>query len=115
MKRTIKIPLYYTSIQFRVVKNVGKCANEIYKKHGEKVEPDTKQYRGLSFNFSPDLHYVILLSTQLSHGLIAHEIAHAIDAIVSHAGSSEVDRGYLSELVTDDVYGFISQHKLQIT
>jgi hypothetical protein len=87
----------------------------MYKQHNEPLPEDYTDCRGLSFSFSNDVHFVLLSAKELTHGLISHEISHAIDDIVTHAGSSEVDRGYLSELVTDEVYGLINKHKVKVS
>jgi len=107
MKRTIKIPLYHTAIQVRVVADIGRCAAKIHKQHNEALHEDYTGCRGLSFSFSNDVHFVLLNAKELTPGLIAHEISHAIDDIINHAGSTEVDRGYLTEMVTDEVYKFV--------
>lgn len=114
MKRTIKIPLYHTSIQVRVVADVGRCAAEIHKKHKEPLSEDYSGCRGLSFSFSNDVRFVLLSASELTHGLIAHELSHAIEDIISHAGSTEVDRGYLTEMVTDDIYKFVLWKRVRV-
>jgi len=117
MRHTIKIDIYYTAIDVRIVANVKKCAKRIYKQHGYEMVEEYKYKeddRGCAFNFTADKYYLILSSKMLTHGLIAHELWHITDAIRTQKGSTEVDATYLIETVTDKIYAFLKAKNIII-
>ena len=111
MRHTMKIDIYFTAINLRLVANVKKCAKHLYKQHGYQMVDEQKYKeddRGCAFNFSPDMYYMILSSKSLTHGLIAHELWHIAEEIRKQKGSTEVDASYLIETVTDKIYAFLN-------
>lgn len=110
MTHTIKIDIYFTAINVRVVANVKRCARRIYRQHGYEMVEEHKYKeddRGCAFHFAADMHYLILSSKTLTHGLIAHELWHIVDDIRQQKGRTEVDGTYLIEVMTDKIYAFL--------
>jgi hypothetical protein len=106
MRCTIKIPIYHTSIDFRVVKDIGKCYKRIYKVNNYTCD-DCYNADGLMFFFERDKYYLLLKLDALRHGLIAHELLHIIDEIkLHHSLSGGEDTARLLEYCTDAVYKF---------
>jgi hypothetical protein len=117
MRRTIKIPLYYTSVQVRVVSNPRKCVLSIYKNNNsfyEESEEDKKDHRGYTFNLDCGTHYIVLNKEQITHGMLAHEAQHVCDAISEYLGNTEVDKGYLIEFIIDGIYAFLKKKGVNV-
>ena len=117
MRHTIKIDIYYTTINLRVVANVKKCVKSIYKKNGYEIVEEEKYIeddRGCAFNFTADQQYMVLSSKTITHGLIAHELWHIVEQIRKDKGSTEVDASYLVETVTDKIYAFLKAKNVVI-
>jgi len=118
MRRIIPITTYHTCVDVRIVDNVRGCAKRIYKHHNEEIEPDDYKadYRGYFCCFDDDRYYLILKSSTLTHGVIAHEIDHVVREIQKHNNlAGDEDTAYLCEQITDGVYRLLYDKGVQIT
>jgi len=93
IKKTFKIKIYDTSVEFIITKDILKTVNNIYKKH------------------NTDYRY----TDYININTLSHETFHAVMAITSDRASyEEENRAWLQGYIMQEIFNFLKTKDLTI-
>lgn len=113
-KKTLNIETFSCKLQLIISDDINKEINKIYKNYNIPPVSD-HEVEGMLISGSNRLYYLIIDNNCLSHNTIAHEIYHAVVRITEDRDvSDEETQAWLCGFLTEKMYSFIKQKKLEI-
>ncbi len=114
LTKTIKLPLYDTTVQFLVVKSAKKTVNRLYKKYNTgMVYRDT--IAGFMMNVSINKYYIIIDENHLTYNTILHELMHLSNAITCDRSVYEEEpKCWLHGQLGQEIFDYLKFKKVNI-
>lgn len=109
---TVKLPLYNCVLYIRIVDNVKKEIERLYKKYKIKDEFEDEA-EGAVVSPNLEICYLLLGRHYITHNTIAHEVFHVSKRITEDRGiTDEESQAWLAGHVTGELYKFLDKKKL---
>jgi len=114
IKKTFKIKIYDTSVEFIITKDILKTVNNIYKKHNTDYRY-TDYIAGIMITMSLNKYQIIINKDFLNINTLSHETFHAVMAITSDRASyEEENRAWLQGYIMQEIFNFLKTKDLTI-
>ena len=114
MKKVIKLNIYDCKVNFILSLDMINDVKKIFKKNKEVFTLDC-ELEGIVFYFTISEYFIIINNDYLSHNTLAHEIYHAVVKVTEPRDiTDEESQAWLCGKLTQDIYNFLEQNKVQI-
>ena len=114
MRKLIELPEKETTIEVRLVKDVRRCVQSIFKFHDAKFDSKGK-FWGYVFSFKSNYLYLILYNGALRHNYVAHEVDHLREFIREYNGLTGLeDLACLSAFISNEIFCFLAENNVKI-
>ena len=114
MRKVIKLNIYNCKVNFILSLDINKDIAKISKKNKHAFTIDY-EVEGIVFYFNISEYFILINDDYLTHNTLAHEIYHLVVKVTEPRDiTDEESQAWLCGKLTQDIYKFLEQNKVQI-